>query len=114
MNMIEVKTAELSGPALDWAVAKAECFDVEIPARDVVWSKYGGCYSPSINWEQGGALVHEYRIAFALYPDLYFAALGHNEFSGTAMGETHLIAACRAIVAAKLGETVQVPAELLP
>ncbi len=33
--------------------------------------------------------------------------------SGCSYGDTYLIAACRAIVTAKLGETVNVPAELI-
>lgn len=32
----------------------------------------------------------------------------------SAIGPDYLVAACRAIVAAKLGDTVQVPKELMP
>lgn len=114
MNMIEVKTAELSGAALDWAVGIAEGIPLQIPVRDVVWSQYCEVYSPSVRWDFCGPLIEYYQICFAAYPNSYFATLAHNDHCGSAMGGTHLIAACRAIVAAKLGDTVQIPAELLP
>lgn len=118
-RMIEVKTADLIGPALDWAVGVAEGDQMETPASDVVWSKYHGAYSPSIDWSQGGPLIEKYRL------EIVFSGSRSEgwecvkswrcaEVDDTyPVGETHLIAACRAIVAAKLGDVVGVPAELV-
>lgn len=118
-QMIEVKTAELSGAALDWAVAKAEGVSVFLSTSNTgtltCWlsEKPKQQYSPSTRWRQAGPLIENNRIGFGLYPNAYFACTGLNDCGGEASGPTHLIAACRAIVAAKLGDTVAVPAELL-
>lgn len=121
MKTIEVKTAELIGPALDWAVAKVECGDVSIPASDVVWDKYAGHYCPSTDWSQGGPLLAEYQLEFSIDEDtnsvgaslLAWRSHGKSHRTRWSKGPGHLIAACRAIVAAKLGDTVRVPAGLL-
>jgi hypothetical protein len=122
-EFVEVKTAELEGAALDSAVAraigayrgnyqfsesgpmdKAWIFPGEIPCKATT-----GKFSPSTDWSQGGPLIEKYMIGFGVYSDAYFAVIGLNDRSGAENGPTHLIAACRAIVAAVLGETVQVP-----
>jgi hypothetical protein len=120
IQMIEVKTAELSGPALRWAVAQAEGLEVTIhpPAygngHRLAVNGRTEAYRPDMDWSQSGPLIEKHRIGFGLYPNAYFACTGLNDCGGEASGPTHLIAACRAIVSAKLGETVAVPAELLP
>lgn len=133
--MIEVKTADLIGPALDWAVAKAEGLDHTIyfyryggywvvpvvkdgynPERKVDW------FSPSTDWSQGGPLIEKYTIALESADadpgadwrwNARFECDGAGHTGTPKCGSTPLIAACRAIVAAKLGDVVQVPAELL-
>ncbi len=140
MNMIEVKTAELSGAALGYAVAK-----VEEDAMDMHWRVVDGevigfgsigsspefpclrvkgytakyhstlVFAPYEEWSQGGPLIDKY--IGNLYRDWTGSETPTAVFNGTthaAAGEKFLIAACRAIVAARLGETVQVPAELVP
>ncbi|KIU53012.1 phage protein NinX family protein [Pseudomonas sp. 1176_21] len=125
-DLIEVNTAELLGEQLAWAVAEAEGLDVHVakphygaPAR--VFVRYRGeaterCerYSPQENWMLGGQLIEKYRIVFGLYSDSFFAVTGRDDVSGDADGSTHLLAAYRAITAAKLGGTVEVPKELMP
>ena len=73
-DLIEVKTADLVGQQLAWAVAKAEGLDVHVakphygaPAR--VFVNYRGeaterCerYSPQENWALGGPLVEKYKL----------------------------------------------------
>lgn len=125
-DLIEVKTADLVGHALDWAVAQAEGLEVflvgpqyNVPWR-VFWKKRGQAlewdvlYNPHEDWLLGGKLIEKYRVGFGLYSDYFFAVTGLNDLPGDADGSTHLVAACRAIVAAKLGDTVQVPKELMP
>jgi hypothetical protein len=121
-QMIEVKTADLIGPALDWAVGEVHGEWAEEPyhLRDsdgLIWCNnhsYG--YSPSADWAQGGPLIEKYGILFLIEqgfdePNCFVAILSERE--AVCRGETHLIAACRAIVAAKLGDVVSVPAELV-
>lgn len=121
MSMIEVKTAELIGYALDWAVGVA-CKDSELglyPDIRGFWliGPFGKPWNPSADWSQGGPLIEKHAL------EIIEAG---NGWAGVKTwcygepiewfpeGESHLIAACRAIVAAKLGKSVQVPEELIP
>ena len=126
MKTVEVKTADLIGPALDWAVGELEGEWAEEPyhlrgSEPRIWCNnhsYG--YSPSTDWEQGGPLLRTYQIEFSINEDtgevgaslLYWRTYGKSHRTRWSKGDTHLIAACRAIVAAKLGDVVSVPAEL--
>jgi len=130
-QMIEVKTAELSGPSLRWAVAQAEGLEVTIhpPAygnghRLAVNGKTEA-YRPDTDWGQGGPLLDRHCKSFGCVQDGRdgtWRAFGYgkgeafdpNRTMRLASGPSILVAACRAIVAAKLGDTVAVPAELLP
>lgn len=71
-------------------------------------------YNPHEDWTLGRQLVKKCRMGFGLYSDSFFAVTGLDDIDGTADGLTHLIAACLAITAAKLGDTVQAPQELMP
>ncbi|ASP07888.1 TPA: phage protein NinX family protein [Pseudomonas aeruginosa] len=139
---VEVKTCELEGAALDWAVAMAE--GEEVIVHDIGQYRYDvrggihcckyGCtfgprsiteeverYEPSDSWAQGGPLIEKHRFEFEWIgsdwhgePLRFFTACGCDmPADATSAGPTHLIAACRAIVRAKLGETINVPAELI-
>lgn len=130
--MIEVKTAELIGPALDWAVCRAagwiaaRVVAVETPSKRYyeIHSPSGLELNPSASWARGGPLVEKYQVALTpeahdgaegtemserWSADVYYA--GGERFT-TEPCETALIAACRAIVVVEIGETVEVPAEL--
>lgn len=133
-NMIEVKTAELTGAALDWAVAMAEGFTPDPEHRTTVLSPQGVAtsvsprgasegfgYRPSADWSQGGPLIQQNLVDFTVeHANVIFACLVDEngmwvlrEGVYGCFGETYLIAACRAIALTKLGDTVQVPRELL-
>lgn len=135
MSMIEVKTAELIGPALDWAVAKAigaSRGKYEFAVGGAPWGSWifpdgapfkaiCGKFSPSTDWSQGGPLFEKYGIGVAKFFEpidgpvmvgMEWAAIWIDD-SVRMDGPTALVAACRVIVAAKLGDTVPVPAELL-
>ncbi len=126
MTMIEVKTSDLIGAALDWAVAETEGrkriqttrreFGMNVPKRVIP--------SYSTNWNQGGPLLDKHCKSFGCVQDgkdSTWRAFGYGdgeEFDPCrqmrlSSGPTILIAACRAIVAARLGDTVSVPAELV-
>ncbi len=135
---MKIKTSELEGAALDWAVAKAEALPIRhdpmgfisgANAGYWVWGTtespklkigVGGRlgYSPSTDWRQGGPLIDRLISNLVdLFGDWYAEASEGmygkplEEFDGK--GPTALIAAMRAIVAAELGDDVGVPDELL-
>lgn len=117
MNHVEVKTSELVGPALDWAVLAA----LEVNGNQSYWKSQmlerpqSYTFRPSTDWSQGGPLIDEYDVGLAKmeYGD-WCAAANCTEVSAfNDTGPTPLIAAMRAIVAAKLGDTVQIPSELI-
>lgn len=125
--MVEVKVSELSGAALDWAVdvATADLFDLH-PDRSerIIGQILCGEFSPSTNWAQGGPLIEKYNVSVncdSTEADIdsewrWGAALDYHPNSSPEHweeGKTALIAACRAIVASKFGDTVSVPAELV-
>ncbi len=109
-----MKTRELIGPALDWAVAKCEGKD-RIPhvKRGQVFDVVGLSlqpYRPSTDWSQCWPIVDRQRIEFD-YEEasrVYTAADGMH----TGQGKTQLIAAMRCYVASKLGDNVDIPEEL--
>ena len=134
---MKIKTADLIGPALDWAVAKCEgkngvLHDDGITRCIVIASAsgvYKGTYQPSINWSQGGALVEREGINLFKHnklnesqPDVWCAHKVvprpnmEGSFNSCALaldGPTPLIAAMRCVVAANLGDEVDVPDELV-
>ena len=101
---MKIKTSELIGSTLDWAVAKCEdvyCFD--------------GSYTPSTDWAQGGPLIEREgisvdRAGLAWTADLSDSVGGYIEH--TESGPTPLIAAMRCYVASKLGDEVEIPENL--
>ena len=96
MDTVEVKISELKGSALDWATAQAVDLPVEIGLECCGFGVQTSCGSPpeccgdpivGVFWKAGRR---------------YQPALGQSE------GE-----ACKIIVAAKFGETVSIPSELM-
>ena len=118
-----MKTSELTGAALDWAVAVAEGKDndCEIPAGNVLYGRVTSGfihYQPSTGWAQGGPIIEREGITLdydAYDTDKMWQArryafdgtLLHNEY-----GPTPLIAAMRCYVASKLGDNIDIPEEL--
>ncbi len=137
-DLIEVKTADLSGEALGWAVGKAEGLDVfleppgynGVPWR--VFARYRGeaiehtkRFNPWEDWAVGGPLIEKYQVALVpeahdgmegterserWFADVYYS--GGEQYT-TEHCDTALIAACQAIVATEFGDTVQVPKDLI-
>jgi hypothetical protein len=114
-----MKTNELTGAALDCAVAK--CEDIELysgprdsnPAYKANWvrRKHGDLYLPSTDWAQGGPIIEREKIQVKENGyGHWFAKIGKGKWM---RGPTPLIAAMRCYVASKLGDEVDVPEELL-
>lgn len=119
---MKIKTSELIGAALDWAVAKCEGrSDVYYcpPLKAMAWEStdvdeetaLGAAiyqYHPSTNWSQGGPIIEREKMEFRNKG--HYASYNDGP---TFYGETHLIAAMRCYVTSKLGDEVGVPDELL-
>lgn len=120
-----MKTAELTGPALAWAVAKCEgkALSGDRRFKQMVHSGWGADgrdlgfieYSPTTNWAQGGPIIEREGISIWPFDDVTWKA--QNMFaSGVDQevfeGPTPLIAALRVYVASKLGDEVEIPEEL--
>ena len=121
-----MKTSELTGPALDWAVAKAEGLTDKSPdmpggplvqvhdgiavlAYSIDWARW----CPTIKWQEGGPIIERERINLLNFTCFWDASMSSGPRAGKRVnGETPLIAAMRCYVASKLGDTVEIPPEL--
>jgi hypothetical protein len=113
-----MKTSELTGAALDWAVAKCEgdnsvasCYysDDNVPlcleeAPEPLWE-------PSTDWAQGGPIIEREMIELVPQSPASWDAMYRGQHIPYD-GPTPLIAAMRCYVASKLGDTVEIPDEL--
>jgi hypothetical protein len=100
-----MKTKELQGAALDWAVALIE--GLAPLAYEAIQQ---GFYCPSTDWAQGGLIIEREKITVEWTGEDWMAYIWHDaEF----FGPTPLIAATRAYVAGELGEEVEIPVELM-
>jgi hypothetical protein len=104
-----MRTNELTGAALDWAVAKCEGEDY--CAHDGV-DGIGNAFEAtrySTDWSQGGPIIERERINLEPFSNI-------NGEQWSADGEwdspTPLVAAMRCYVASKLGDDVEIPNEL--
>ena len=113
-----MKTSELTGAALDWAVAKCVGL-VNGDGLDVDFILEMG-YRPSTDWAQGGEIIEREKIGVwwaTHYVDDEGQESGNHWYAETAEGlvrdgATPLIAAMRCYVASKLGDDVEIPEEL--
>lgn len=121
---VKIKTSELIGTALDWAVAKAEGWAVmtrQAPERVLLANgdDWELLCMPSTDWSQGGPIIEREKIELKYlgYDNPpYWGALKFSPSKyarKAAIGLTPLIAAMRCVVASKLGDEVDVPEELL-
>jgi hypothetical protein len=101
-----MKTNELTGAALDWAVAKCQ----GTLHDDGSVSDY---FQPSVDWEQGGAIIESEIIGLDYDAAEGWQARDFDTQQITATGKTPLEAAMRCYVASKLGNEVEVPEEFI-
>lgn len=116
-----MKTSELSGAALDWAVAK--CVWPDDIGNTVPFHHDGSDYAPSRKWAHGGPIIERERIdvfcrptGSKYNPEPDWASAKYLSPAETSAflqsGLTPLIAAMRCFVASKLGDEVDIPEEL--
>ena len=111
-----MKVSELTGAALDWAVAEA--LGGKIPQGTGTlpnqWAWYEK-FAPSTNWSHGGPIIEREIVSidkeeggkrWAAY------AWRSDRDLQKAIGPTPLVAAMRCFVASKLGDDIEVPPEL--
>jgi hypothetical protein len=110
-----MKTSELTGVALDWAVAKCEGRSEPEVVNNfaVAWYTWGNTHY-STDWAQGGPIIEREHmgVRFDFEEDEWQAIAGDFDDWVYGWGETPLIAAMRCYVASKLGDEVEVPEEL--
>jgi hypothetical protein len=119
-----MKTSELTGAALDWAVAN-KCEGVLMRWERSTHDEAPLEYSPSTDWAQGGGIfvlreqiIEREKIGLKFWGCAWDAMGAYEnddddvvrQAEGT--GETPLIAAMRCYVASKLGDEVELPEEL--
>lgn len=118
-----MKTAELTGYALDWAVAKAlgaGAAYVNTRSRGKVLmlsddchplGRGGDTWGPSYNWAQGGPIIEREMLTVGPAKHQGYMAWAWPKNQGY-WGDTPLIAAMRCFVASKLGDEIEIPKEL--
>lgn len=134
MRTVKIKTSELTGHALDWAVAVCEgcgentymrniniCKDVRGRASmlQVPIQRTYVRWSPSTDHAQGG-LIMDREFMDTVWQaggrgDLWTAYANDTDEANNSIcadGPTRLIAAMRCYVVSKLGDEVEVPEEL--
>ena len=128
---MKIKTADLIGPALDWAVGTALKLPVEVCQIFQYGRPNGKHYisigetdrdgaevdfEPSEEWSQGGPIIEQECM------DILCLAGGDDGWQADKylhteqvimFGPTPLIAALRCFVASRLGDEVNIPEELL-
>ena len=118
-----MKTSELQGAALDWAVAKLEGREPSYYKGDMRATAHPDfpdsppMFGPELNystdWAQGGPIIEREGMTIAL--DAFGWEARHYDGESepwVLVGDTLLIAAMRCYVASKLGDEVEVPDEL--
>ena len=101
---MKTKTNELTGAALDWAVAKCEGVT---EGKDSAWYyDRRNAYNYSTDWAQGGPIIERENIELKPTYAGWTAFLGHTLFANAS---TPLIAAMRCYVASKLGNDIDIP-----
>ena len=126
---MKIKTSELAGAALDWAVAKCNGktlhYFVDDPLKKDPWLLVNGdvdqplhSYTPSTDWAQGGPIIERAGVAIdCIQSDGEIAGWiaqlpMFREAKYEEPSPTPLVAAMRCYVASKLGDEVEIPEEL--
>ena len=124
---MKMKTNELTGAALDWAVAKCEGWIDDCNGwlyQATLQEVAEGNYKPSTDWAQGGPIIererlcvgYQHQIDTIYVPEIDPDVLCWSRTTAGGRlkyGPTPLIAAMRCYVASKLGDEIEVPDEIM-
>jgi hypothetical protein len=110
-----MKTSELTGAALDWAVAKCEGWPMDIwfdeDQMPMIRDDEVPEWKPSTDWAQGGPIIERENIEVFRRDEQWFAYSSLSKPQDF-HGRTPLEAAMRCYVASKMGDEIEVPEEL--
>lgn len=108
---MKIKTSEMIGAQLDWAVAK--CDGCEWLYEDLKGETPPGA-AYSTDWALGGPIIERERISLRQWTNVPIvnAYMPTDNAPWSSDGKLPLIAAMRCYVASKLGDEVEVPEEL--
>ena len=113
---LKTKTSDLTGPALDWAVAKCEYPEQSINTALGFPYLVFGRFNPSTDWAQGGPIIERENLSVMPAAGEGWRSYKTHRVDWAqqcyADGPTPLIAAMRCYVASKLGDEVEIPEEL--
>lgn len=115
-----MRTSELTGAALDWAVAEANGTPIYRSGKTLTRMDMDGqhYWQPTFDWSQGGPIIEREEISverrMPCMKDEQWGAQGWKAMQNFHKGPTPLIAAMRCYVASKLGDEVEIPEELTP
>ena len=98
---MKIKTSELNGVALDWAVTKAEGFDSEVDGP--VW----GMWKWATDWGQGGPIIEREGVSLTYENGDWYATMQGKPT--TYFSYDPLVSAMRCYVASHFGDEVEVP-----
>lgn len=118
---MKAKTFELSGAALDWAVASAQGYEIVLDpdgswdTRTISHQHYSkklkfNNYRPSEFWAQGGEIIEREGISLEFSNGDWFAKYETSAIQY--FSYSPLLSAMRCYVASKLGEEVEIPEEV--
>ncbi len=111
-----MKTSELTGAALHWAVAEAYSL---LQGTDNSFNKqwfasFRHTWTPHVKWAHGGPIIDREKISISFEHELEEPVCVARKYrppqgEWVMEGPTPLIAAMRCFVASKLGDEVEIP-----
>ena len=113
-----MKTSELTGLALDWAVAQAQGLETWNDSSQILLVGDDEPYHPATDWAQGGPIIEREWLDITPWPnesreDMRWHCQQHDSGGDCAQyGPTPLIAAMRCYVASVLGDEIKILKEL--
>ncbi|WP_105610649.1 phage protein NinX family protein [Cronobacter malonaticus] len=118
MQLRKMKTAELTGAALDWAVAETQGRRRIATSRKEFGLSVAKSIIPpySTAWAWCGPLIDEYKLNVSHMPsgrrpdEPWFCCNNSETFWCT--GGSAMVAVCRAVVSEQLGDEVDIPTNL--
>lgn len=115
--MKHMLTENLTGAALDWAVAVLQNVECDEQHSGIWFNDAGEAvrYTPSTDWSQAGPIIERNRIDVVAdeHTDEWHSVMcGEVVHIAMGYGPTPIIAALRCYVASKFGDYIDLPKEL--
>lgn len=108
---MKIKTSELTGAALAWAVAKCEGKEWDLVESFLDYYDEGRMHYAD-DWAQGGPIIDREHISVGFGVGVNSDQWEAGYITPEETGPTPLIAAMRCYCCAKLGDEIDIPEEL--